>query len=89
MLAGLLLSVNENTDGREFFYVMLWNVSLKVSTFNQFRRGEKNRSSIVEEYYYFAYSVFWQSNKPLNRSVNNTDKKYEYYLNPRKFLPIL
>ena len=51
MLAGLLLSVNENTDGREFFYVMLWNVSLKVSTFNQFRRGEKNRSSIVEEYY--------------------------------------
>ena len=49
MLAGLLLSVNENTDGREFFYVMLWNVSLKVSTFNQFRRGEKNRSSIVEE----------------------------------------
>ena len=89
MLVGLLLSVNENTDGREFFYVMLWNVSLKVSTFNQFRRGEKNRSSIVEEYYYFASSVFWQSNKPLNRSVNNTDKKYEYHLNPWKFLPIL
>lgn len=54
MLAGLLLSVNENTDGREFFYVMLWNVSLKVSTFNQFRRGEKNRSSIVEEYYIYC-----------------------------------
>ena len=67
MLAGLLLSVNENTDGREFFYVMLWNVSLKVSTFNQFRRGEKNRSSIVEEYYYFL-NIF--QTEILIRSVN-------------------
>ena len=68
MLAGLLmLSVNKNTDGREFFFVMLWNVPLKVSTFNQFRRGEKNRSSIVEEYYYFL-NIY--QTEILIRSVN-------------------
>ena len=68
MLAGLLLSVNENTDGREFFFfVMLWNVPLKVSTFNQFRRGEKNRSSIVEEFYYFL-NIF--QTEILIRNVN-------------------